>query len=111
RLRRPSTNSTRLTPYDRNPVTIATVTDEAAGTLAWVSSARPRFADPATRPLTAAICMGSARERDRVTLLSIPHATHAPATNSAPASGRTEPPLHESSTAPARMAKAPSSRR
>ena len=64
-------------------------------------------------PLIMAIWKGSADESLRVTLLSIPQATQARATSSAPAlSAITTPrPCQDRSSAPARMQKAPNSSR
>ena len=68
------------------------------------SKARARLTAPATRPLTSAICTGSAAESLRVRLLSMPQARQAPAISKRRRDrGRPRPPCQDSSTAPARI--------
>jgi hypothetical protein len=57
-----------------------------AGNDAPCTRARTRFTGPATRPLSIAICTGSAAESLRVRLLSMPQDRHAPAMRRAPSS-------------------------
>ena len=54
-----------------------------------------------------AVTTGSAEDSLRVKLLSMPQAIQAAAMSAAPASGRTPPPLHVNTTAPAMMVNAP----
>lgn len=111
RWRSASINITRLIPTPRKPVIAPAATIVALGNPAPSPNAIARLVDPASKPLSMAICTGSAEESFRVRLLSMPQHKHAAAMKRAPISRLSAWPFHERRTAPATMAAAPSSRR
>src|SRR3546814_17934537 len=78
-----TTNNARLTPYAKNPTTMAPTRLGTAGSDAPTLNANVKFTTPATSPLTDAIQVASVRETLRVKLLSMPHAKQAPSTANA----------------------------
>src|ERR1051326_3269565 len=83
----------------------------AEGSDAPATTASTRLTAPAASPLIIAICTGSAALKRRVKLLSNPQARHAPAIARAPQPKPSGPPCQDSTTAPARIAVAPVSKR
>src|ERR1043166_172338 len=82
------------------------------GNDAPATKAMMRLTVPATKPLAAAICIGSPEETLRVRLLSMAHAKHAPVIRIGPQGMPTSGfPAHDKTTPPAMIAAIPKAMR